>query len=239
MLGPRIATVCALAILVPSLAGAAEKAPLVFSAIGFEELEYRFGDDTDLVTWDGDASIGTDEDKLRLRSKGEYAFDPRAFEKLETQLLYQSLLTDFFDVKLGVRADTPENEDDRLYGVLGIQGLAPQWLEVDADFFVNTEGDASLRLDTEYELLLTNGLILVSSLEFDIALSDDREIGVGRGLSSGELGFRLSYDLYDRTFSPYVGIIWKRLFGDTGDLAQEEGEDDDAFFLVVGVRLLF
>ena len=239
VIGSWIVRACALAIpfLLPATSIAAEKAPLIYGAVAFEQLEYRFADGSDLLVWDGDAFLGTDEQKLRLKSEGEYAIDPEEFETLETQLLYQVPLTDFFDAKAGLRYDAPAGPD-RLYGVLGVSGLTPQWFEVDADLFLNKDGDVSLRLDAEYELLLTNRLILTPDLEVNVALSDDREVGIGRGLSSGELGFRLSYDLIDRAVRPYVGIAWERQFGDTGDLAMEEDGDDDDFFFVVGFKAL-
>ncbi|MCB1807253.1 MAG: copper resistance protein B, partial [Candidatus Competibacteraceae bacterium] len=104
--------------------------------------------------WDGDAFVGTDEWKLRLQSEGEYIKGPDVFETLENQLLVQRLVSDFFDIKAGVRFDTPDGPD-RTYAVIGIQGLAPQWFEVDADLFISEKGDVSARLDVDYELLIT------------------------------------------------------------------------------------
>ena len=147
-------------------------------------------------------------------------------------------MSDFFDVKAGVRADTPKGKS-RLYGVLGLTGLAKQWIEFDADLFVSDKGDASARLDIEYELLLTNRLTLTPSADFDVAFSDDRKIGVGSGFSTAEVGLRLSYDILDRTLSPYVGVVWERKFGQTADFAREEGEDVEAWFLAIGMKVLF
>jgi copper resistance protein B len=150
----------------------------------------------------------------------------------------QTPVSDFFDVKGGVRLDTPEGTD-RWYGVLGVAGLAKQWFELDADLFVSETGDPSARLDVEYEALLTNRLILTPSADVNVAFTEDPEIGVGSGLSSAELGLRLSYDVIDRLFSPYVGVAYERKFGDTADFAREEGEDVEATFFVVGTRMMF
>ena len=141
----------------------------------------------------------------------------------------------------GVRVtplDTPDGPD-RLFGVVGVAGLAPQWIEVDADLFVSETGDVSARVDAEYELLITNRLILIPSLEVDVAFTEDREIGVATGLNSVEFGVRLSYDLIDRMLSPYVGVAYERKFGRTADFAREEGEDTSALFGVIGARLMF
>jgi len=85
-----------------------------------------------------------------------------------------------------------------------------------------------VRLDAEYELLLTNRLTLTPSADLDVAFSDDEKMGVGSGFSSAEVGLRLSYDILDRTLSPYIGVVWERKFGETADFAREEGEDVEA-----------
>ncbi|KKN71508.1 hypothetical protein LCGC14_0419770, partial [marine sediment metagenome] len=147
-------------------------------------------------------------------------------------------ISKFFDAKAGIRIDTPEGPD-RTYAVLGVSGLAPQWFEIDANFYVSKDGDTSAELDAEYELLLTNYWILSATLDATVAFSEDREIGVGKGLVSTETGLRLSYDLIDRAFSPYVGIVHERNYGDTADFAKADGGSTDDWFAVVGARLSF
>lgn len=211
----------------------------IFYGLQFEQFEYRYGDeDEKSAVWDGDAFVGTDELKLRWQSNGERDLREDSFETLENRLVLQTPISDFFDAKAGVRLDTPTGPD-RWYGTAGIAGLAPQWFEVDADLFVSETGDGSARLDIEYEGLLTNHLILTPSLETDIAFSDDREIGIGQGVSKVELGLRLSYDLIDRAVSPYIGVAHERKLGKTADFARDEGEDRDATYVVIGMRLMY
>lgn len=236
-----IKSVLALAALGASLAPpawAAEPVPLVYYGVAVEQLEHRFNDDGDLFAWDLEGFVGTDEWKLRLESEAEYSQNDDGFETLEHQLLIQRPISDFFDAKAGVRIDTPEGPN-RSYAVLGVQGLAPHWFEVDADLFISENGDLSARLDVAYELLITNRLILTPSAEVDIAFSDDEDIGVGSGVSKTEAGLRLSYDLIERNVAPYAGIVYERSFGKTADLARAAGEDEEAFYIVAGVRLLF
>lgn len=218
---------------------AAQVKDLVFWGVQVEQFEYRLGDeDEKLGVWNADAFVGTDEVKLRWMGEGERDFDADAFETLENRLLVQTPVSDFFDVKAGVRLDTPEGPD-RWYGALGLAGLAQQWFEVDIDLFISETGDASARLDAEYEALLTNRLILTPSMDVNAAFTDDPEIGIGSGFSSAELGLRLSYDVIDRLLSPYVGVVWERKLGETADLAREEAEDVEASFLVIGARMIF
>ena len=201
-----------------------------------ERLEYRFGDDTDIMAWDVDALIGTDEAKFVLRSEGEFATNDDVFETLENQARVQVPISTFFDVVAGIRLDTPEGPE-RVHGVLGVHGLGPQWFEVDADLFISDH--PSFRLEVEYEALLTNWLILTPSFEFDLPFRDDRELNIGEWGPTLELGLRLSYDLIDRSVSPYVGVHYERVFGDTRDIIRSKGEDDEPVFFVGGLRFMF
>jgi copper resistance protein B len=241
-----VGTVLGLSVL-PTLAFAQErvrdtterKAPLKVWGAQFEELEYRYSDnDEEIGVWDADFFYGTDNFKARLLTSGEYSFEEQAYEALENQLVGQIPISDFFDAKAGIRFDTPEGPD-RTYAVLGVAGLAPQWFEIDANFYVSKDGDTSAALDAEYELLFTNYWILSATLDATVAFSEDKEIGVGTGLVSTETGLRLSYDLIDRAFSPYVGVVHERKYGNTADFARADGGSTEDWFAVIGARLTF
>jgi len=215
------------------------KQPLNVWGAQFEELEYRYSDgDEEIGAWTADFFYGTDNIKARWLTSGEYSFDERAYEKLENQLVGQIPISKFFDAKAGVRFDTPEGPD-RTYAVLGVAGLSPQWFEIDANFYVSKDGGTSADLDAKYELLLTNYWILTAAFDATAAFSEDRETGVGKGLVSTEAGLRLSYDLIDRAFSPYVGIVHERKYGDTADFAKAGGVSTEDWFAVAGIRLAF
>jgi copper resistance protein B len=217
----------------------AQAVGLVYYGLQLEEFEYRLGDeDEDIFAWDGDAYIGTDEFKVRLMSEGEYDTNATKFETLENRLVGQIPISDFFDAKAGIRLDTPKGRD-RWYGILGVAGLAPQWFEVDADLFISELGDLSARLDVEYELLITNRLILTPSAELNLAFADDTEVEIKSGFTSLEFGARLSYDVIDRAFSPYVGFGYETKLGDTEDLISAEGEDTTAWFTTIGAKFVF
>jgi len=217
----------------------AQTKDLVTYGLQLEELEYRRGDESeDLLVWNGDAFIGTDKLKLRWLGEGEYDTNSTAFETLENRLVLQTPISTFFDVKGGVRLDTPKGPD-RWYGTFGVTGLAPQWFEVDADLFVSENGDTSARLDVEYEFLITNRLILTPSAGINVAFSDDLAIGIGTGVNDIEAGMRLSYDLIDRALSPYLGFVYERKLGRTADFAIDEGEDIEGWRAVVGTKIMF
>ncbi len=228
-----LAAVAATAYL-PAVAHAAEE-PLIWG-VKVDRVEYRFGDDTDQLYWEGEALIGTDEIKLFLGSEANFATHEDEFETLETQLRVQMPISDFADITAGVSYDAPSGPD-RAYGLIGIRGLAPQWVDIGADLLVADE--AILRMEAEYEALITNYLILTPSLEVDLPLTDDHEVGLGAWGPKLEVGARLSYDLIDRSVAPYVGVHYERAFGETASLAREDGNEAGEFFLLTGLRLMF
>jgi copper resistance protein B len=66
----------------------------------------------------------------------------------------------------------------------------------------------------------------------------DRARGLGRGLSSGEAGLRLRYEIR-REFAPYIGVTWERKFFGTADLARAAGEGTRGARLALGLRTWF
>ncbi|MEQ8322055.1 MAG: copper resistance protein B [Rhodospirillales bacterium] len=211
--------------------------PLIWG-VRLNQLEHRFTGNaqSDAMAWDGDALIGTDELKFVVRSEGEYQTRSDRLETMETQLRLQKPISTFFDAVAGVRFDTPDGRD-RVHGVLGVHGLAPQWFEVDADLFVSDKPSA--RFEVEYEALITNYLILTPSVELSLPFRDDSSAEVAAWGPKLEVGARLSYDLVDRSVSPYLGVHYERVFGDTLDIKRAEGEEGDGLFFVAGLRLMF
>lgn len=202
-----------------------------------ERLEYQSNDGAPTVLFEGQGWWGTDRNKLWLKSEVERDFDVGRFDEAELQALWSRPVSRFFDVQAGVRRDFVRGAD-RTFGVLGLQGLAPYWFEVDAAVFVSGEGDVSARFEAEYDLLLTQRLILQPRTELNFAVQDVEDIGVGSGLSTAEIGVRLRYEIR-RQFAPYIGVNWERAVGQTADLARAEGENVGAVSAVAGLRLWF
>lgn len=202
-----------------------------------DRLEYQSNEGAALLLWDGEGWIGGDINKIWIKTEGEYDFDAHAFEHAEVQALYSRAISPFFDLQAGVRHDI-KPDPSNTYGVLGLQGLAPYWFEIDAAAFISDDGDVSARIEAEYELMMTQRLILQPRTEWIITLQDSPEIGVGSGLSKVEAGLRLRYE-FDRQFAPYIGLSWSRKLGDTADFARAAGEDAGRISFVTGLRLWF
>lgn len=229
-------TIAALAVLFSGAATTAQAEPVVWG-VQVEQLEHRLGEaDGNLLAWDFDAFVGNDDLKFVWRSEAEYETGPSRFESLENQARLQFPVSDFFDGVMGIRVENPKSYD-RVDFVAGLHGLTKQWFEVDADLFLSDHPSA--RFEVEYEGLITNRVTLTPSFEMDLPFTDDSEKDVGAWGVTTEIGARVSYDLVDRLFSPYVGVHYERSFGETERILSNEGEASESVYLVTGMKVLF
>ena len=206
------------------------------SFVMVDRLEAQMTDGEDVLLWDAQGWIGGDIDKFWFKTEGEYGFDEDKVEEAEFQGLWSRAITPYFDVQAGVRYDA--KPDDLAHAVLGIQGLAPQWFEIDAAAFLSDEGDLTARIEAENDLLLTQRLILQPRAEIGFSAQDIPEREIGAGVTSLDAGLRLRYEI-KREFAPYVGVEWQKKFGETADLVRAAGGDPDRTVFVAGVRLWF
>ena len=202
-----------------------------------DRFEYRSFDDGETCLWDFQAWAMRDYNKLYLESEGEWSIDEDKVESAEVELLYARAITSFWDLRGGVRYDFEPNPE-RAFAVLGIKGLAPQWFEIDANAYLRDHGDMSMGLESEYDILLTQRLILQPRLELKAAAQDVPEHGIGAGLTAIELGLRLRYEI-SRKFAPYVGISWESALGETANIIESGGGDSDTTALVAGIKFWF
>jgi copper resistance protein B len=198
----------------------------------FDRLETQDGD---LTSWDFDGWVGRHARRLWIRSEGER--ESGTTKHAELQLLYGRPIARWWDVVAGVREDF-RPAPSRSWAAFGIQGLAPYRFELEATAFVGEGGRSAARLEAEYELLITNRLVLQPLVELNWYGQSDAARGVGAGLSSAESGLRLRYELR-REVAPYIGLTRERAFGRTAELARAAGSDTRETRWVVGVRLWF
>ena len=201
-----------------------------------DQLEARIQNGRDGYAWDGEAWYGGAIDRLWLKTEGEGTFGSGP-EQAEVQALWSRALDPWFNLQAGVRYDIRPTPD-RGYLVLGIEGLAPYWFEVDGAVFLSQKGDLSARFEGEYEQRITQRLILQPRIDLDFSLQDVPELGIGSGLSSAEAGLRLRYEIVPE-FAPYVGVHYGRAFGDTAAFRRAAGRDVGGLSFLVGVRTWF
>lgn len=205
-----------------------------------DRLEYYGIEGPDPIVWDAQGWIGADKHKFWFKSEGE-ALTIEKEGEMEFQGLYSRAVTPYFDLQAGLRYDimyNREGSDGRAFGVLGFQGMAPYFFEVDGGMFVSQDGDISAVVEGEYDLLITQRLVGQPRFATKFAVQEVPEFGVGSGFNRVQLGFRLRYEI-KRELAPYIGISWNRKLGETADFTRLEGGDVSTFGLVGGVRMWF
>lgn len=201
----------------------------------FDQFEAQLVHGETGLRWDSRSWIGGDRNRIVFRTEGE-AVDG-ILDVAEAHLLYGRAIGRWWDLVAGVRFDARPSPA-HTWAAIGIQGLAPQFIDVQATAFIGQSGHLAARIEAEYELLLTQRLVLQPLVELSLSGRDDPDRGIGAGLSTGEVGFRLRYEIR-RELAPYAGLVWhKKLFG-TGDFARERDGDAGGWHLVSGVRWWF
>ena len=107
---------------------------MIFWHVLFDELEGRTNlDDTEL-RWEGRAWVGTDFDRLLLRTEGFLA-GGGTVEDGDQELLYARPIPflRYFDWQAGVRYDW-DSAPGRVWGAFGIEGLASAFFHTSATF---------------------------------------------------------------------------------------------------------
>lgn len=201
----------------------------------FDRLEYFDGRDQSGVAFDTQAWYGNDANKLWLKAEGETGTG--RLQDLRVEALWDRPLSAFWDTQLGVRHDAGVGPD-RSWAAVGVQGLAPYKIDIEATLYVGQSGRSAIRFESEYELRLTQRLIVQPRFEANVHGRSDAARGIGSGLSNAALGLRLRYE-FTRQFAPYIGVEVERKFGQTASYARAAGEPAFEPKLVAGLRFWF
>lgn len=207
----------------------------LLARVMIDQFELRDSDEVDPYVLEAQAWIGKDLHKLWIKTDVERV--DGEIEEAEIQGLYSRAVAQFWDLQLGVRLDlkpTPESE----WGLIGIQGLAPYFFEIDAALFIGDSGDTAARLSAEYEWMLTQKMVLSPEISMNFYGQNDMHRLTGSGLADGQAGLRLRYEIR-REFAPYIGVNWTKSFGNTADFVREHGESASDTQWVAGVRAWF
>ena len=113
----------------------------------------------------------------------------------EAQVLFGRSIGRWWDVVAGVRFDA-RPEPAHTWVAIGIQGLAPQFIDVQATAYIGPSGHiAGAHRGRARAAAHATGSILQPLVELSLSGKDDPDRGIGAGLSTGEVGFRVRYEI--------------------------------------------
>ena len=185
--------------------------------------------------WDAQAWLGGDFEKLSIKTEGAILAGKTQDAKVEA--LWAHAILPFWDTQLGLRHDF-SGGPSREWVAFGLQGISPYWFDVEFTGYIGEEGRTALRLKTEYDLYLTQRLILKPEIELNAYGKSDRERQIGAGLSDGQFELRLRYE-FSRRFAPYVGYVYDRKFAGSASLARLAGDPAVDRRGVAGIEFFF
>ena len=206
-----------------------------FGKVMLDQLEWRDTQEGSAGAWDAQGWYGGDYNKLWVKTEGMRAGGVTSDAAVE--VLADRVIARWWDAQAGIRQDFGRGPA-RTWLALGLQGLAPYWLDVEGTFYVGEEGRVAARLKASYDLLLTQRLIVQPYGEINLYSKADPEKRVGSGVSDLELSLRLRYEVR-RELAPYLGVGWFRRFAESADLARAAGEGHDELQLLAGLRMWF
>lgn len=94
------------------------------------------------------------------------------------------------------------------------------------------------RAEASYDQRITQRLILQPNVEVNFSAQDVPELRLGSGLTEAEAALRLRYDIR-REFAPYIGVQYRRAFGETRRLLRAAGEETGGWSVLTGIRWWF
>lgn len=209
----------------------AEHGGMRFSQILFNLAELQVRDGRDAYRWDGEGWFGGDIHRLVIKSQGEGALGG-TIGAAEVQALYARAIDPYWNLQAGLRQDVGSGVR-RTYAVIGVEGLAPYWFDVEGALFLSDKGEVLARAEAWVDQRLTQRAILQPRLEVNLAAQDVPEQRIAAGVSNIELGLRLRYEIA-REFAPYVGVNWERRYGPAGG-----GGGGGGAALALGIRTWF
>lgn len=195
----------------------------------------RNRDGENALDWDGRFWLGTATDRLLIKSEGERESGGGSDGKVEAY--WSHAVSPFWNLQLGARRDIGTGPK-RNWAAFGVEGLLPYNIELETTAYVGSSGRTALALKAEYDLLLTQRLVLTPEIEASLYGKRDPERGIGSGLSTGSLSLRLRYEV-TREFAPYVGVSFERKFGQTASYASDAGASRSQTAVMAGVRFWF
>ena len=209
----------------------------ILTHVLFDQFEGRTDGSDSGLRWDGEAWMGTDMNRLWIKSEG-FAGNGKVNDG-DVEAFYDRPIprTRYFDAQIGVREDL-DSGPRRTWGAIGIEGLAPYFFHIAPTFYFRDGGHVAGRLTATYDLLITQRLIAQPELEMNFYSKRDVQRLIGSGFSDLDTGLRLRYEI-SRKFAPYIGFAYTRNYGETANLIRQSGGRIAEPQLIFGLRIWY
>lgn len=207
---------------------------MTFAGLWLDRFEYVAKDGKDAMEVEGQVWRGDSYNRIVLRT--EAALVNGSVDDAEIDLMLSHAVAPFWDLQVGFRHQIA-NDHHRHWAILGFNGLAPYWFELDASLFATDSGQLFYDLEAEYELRLNQRLVLQPRIDIHSFSETDAQLGHGAGLSKAKLGARLRYE-FSRQFAPYLGVERVSSFGKTAELLPVDQKRRQTWW-TVGVKFWF
>jgi copper resistance protein B len=210
-----------------------------FGKVMLDQIEWRNGDAGEgRASWDAQGYYGGDYNKLWIKTEGKYVSGSGSgIRDADVEVLWDRVVSRWWNLQVGGRQDFGPGQA-RTWAAVGVQGLAPQWFQIEATAYASDEGRTAARLKAQYDLPLSQRLVLQPFAEASFYGRSDPSQQIGSGLPDLQISLRLRYELR-REFAPYMGIVWLRRFGGTADLVRSAGGEASDLELTAGLRVWF
>jgi copper resistance protein B len=209
----------------------------VFAHVLFDQLEGRASTSGSLLRWDGQGWIGTDMNRLWLKSEG-FTGDGTVSDG-DHEALYDRPIPHmrYFDAQAGVRADL-DSGPTRVWAAAGVEGLAPYFFDFEPTFYVRDGGHIAGRINGSWDLFITQRWVVQPQAELNLYSKDDPARQTGSGFSDIDTGVRIRYEL-TRKFNPYLGWAYAGKYGGSARYTRQSREATSNSSFVFGLRVWY
>lgn len=215
----------------------AVKDNMIFRHVLFDQLEGRASGTGAELRWDAQGWVGTDMNRLWIKSEG--LAGGGGISDGDHEALYDRPIPHmrYFDAQAGARADVDSNPT-RVWAALGVEGLAPYFFEFEPTFYVSDGGHMAGRINSSWDLFLTQRWVLQPQAELNFYSKDDPKRLSGSGFSDIDAGTRLRYQVTGK-INPYMGWAYDGRFGNSALYARRSGAATSNSCFVFGLRVWY
>jgi copper resistance protein B len=207
----------------------------IFTHVLLDQFEARAAGSSNLFRWDGQGWMGTDMNRLWIKSEG--IAGNGTISDGDHEVLYDRPVPRmrYFDGQTGVRADL-DSGPNRVWFAVGLEGLAPYFFDFEPTLYIRDGGHLAGRINGSWDLYLTQRWVVQPQAELNLYTKDDPGRKTGSGFSDIDAGMRLRYEA-NRKISPYVGWAYNGDYGGSALYARHAGEATSNSSCIFGLRL--